>query len=136
MNTGDAKRDARSRERMAEMQPPLRLLWETTIARTKMRVSLTEVLRTKARQKVLFDEGASTTMNSRHLTGHAFDFAVWLDFDGDGDLDLRWDMGLYKRFADELKAVAAELDIKIVWGGDWQTFKDGPHVELDRRYYP
>jgi peptidoglycan L-alanyl-D-glutamate endopeptidase CwlK len=26
--------------------------------------------------------------------------------------------------------------VPIVWGGDWRTFKDGPHFELDRRKYP
>ena len=28
-----------------------------------------------------------------------------------------------------------ELNIPIVWGGDWKTFKDGPHFELDRNVY-
>jgi peptidoglycan L-alanyl-D-glutamate endopeptidase CwlK len=27
-------------------------------------------------------------------------------------------------------------DVPIVWGGDWRTFKDMPHFELDRRKYP
>jgi len=25
--------------------------------------------------------------------------------------------------------------VVITWGGDWQTFKDGPHYELDRKIY-
>ncbi|MEZ8138652.1 M15 family metallopeptidase, partial [Vibrio splendidus] len=30
---------------------------------------------------------------------------------------------------------ADELGIPIVWGGDWVSFKDGPHIELDRAHY-
>jgi peptidoglycan L-alanyl-D-glutamate endopeptidase CwlK len=35
-----------------------------------------------------------------------------------------------------MKAAAKELGVSIVWGGDWRTFKDGPHFELDRKFYP
>jgi len=28
-----------------------------------------------------------------------------------------------------------ELGVKIVWGGSWASFKDGPHFELDRSVY-
>lgn len=31
-----------------------------------------------------------------------------------------------------MKAAAAELGIKIGWGGDWKTTKDRPHFELVR----
>ena len=34
------------------------------------------------------------------------------------------------------KQAAKELKVPIVWGGDWRTFKDGPHIELDRKAYP
>ncbi|CAK1691465.1 hypothetical protein VCRA2119O147_7240001 [Vibrio crassostreae] len=33
------------------------------------------------------------------------------------------------------KQAAKELNVPIVWGGDWVSFKDGPHVELDKRVY-
>jgi peptidoglycan L-alanyl-D-glutamate endopeptidase CwlK len=35
-----------------------------------------------------------------------------------------------------MKAAAKEHGVAIVWGGDWRTFKDGPHFELDRGVYP
>jgi peptidoglycan L-alanyl-D-glutamate endopeptidase CwlK len=38
--------------------------------------------------------------------------------------------------ADAFKKAAQELKVPIVWGGDWRTFKDGPHIELDRKSYP
>jgi peptidoglycan LD-endopeptidase CwlK len=91
---------------------------------------VTEGLRTESRQRELLKAGATRTMNSRHLTGHAVDLAVtvWEQ--------VRWDWPLYKKLADIVKAAAAEAEVPIVWGGDWRTFKDGPHFELDRKQYP
>ena len=40
------------------------------------------------------------------------------------------------KFGDAMKAAAKELDIKIVWGGDWKKFPDGPHFQLDWKAYP
>ena len=72
-------------------------------------------------------------------SGHAVDLAVWVDLDADKVVDvneLSWKFSFYKELADHVKEVAAELGVAIVWGGDWTTFKDGPHFELDRRKYP
>ena len=35
-----------------------------------------------------------------------------------------------------VKQAAAELGIPIEWGGDWRTFKDGPHWQLPWAKYP
>ena len=87
-----------------------------------------EGLRTKERQAELYKAGASTTMNSRHLTGHAVDLAAWVGA-------IRWDWPLYTKIAEAMKYAAKELDIALIWGGDWVSFKDGPHFELDRKIY-
>ena len=97
---------------------------------------ITEGMRTKERQRELFAKGLSKTMNSRHLTGHAVDLAAMIDFDGDGKPEVRWDWGLYEKLAVAMKTAADELKVKIVWGGDWTSFRDGPHFELDRKAYP
>ena len=34
------------------------------------------------------------------------------------------------KFAMAVKAVAAHYGIKIVWGGDWKSFSDRPHYQL------
>lgn len=91
---------------------------------------VTEGLRTRERQRQLVAAGASRTMNSRHITGHALDVAAWVGG------TVRWDWPLYDRIATAFKAAARELDVQIVWGGDWKSFKDGPHFELDRSRYP
>jgi peptidoglycan L-alanyl-D-glutamate endopeptidase CwlK len=91
---------------------------------------VTEGVRTLERQAELYHAGASQTMNSRHLTGHAVDLAVTLNG------DVRWDWPLYFRLGALMKSNALRLGVKMTWGGDWKTFKDGPHFELDLAAYP
>ena len=74
--------------------------------------------------------GASRTLNSRHLTGHAVDVAALIEG------QVRWDWPLYGRIAGAFKAAARDLNIPLTWGGDWTRLRDGPHFELDRRAYP
>lgn len=90
---------------------------------------VTEGLRTKERQKELYDAGASKTMDSRHLTGHAVDLAATVTG------EVRWDWPLYRTLADLMKAAAEIEKVNIAWGGDWLTFRDGPHFELPRTRY-
>ena len=89
-----------------------------------------EGVRSIERQRLLVAQGASRTMNSRHLTGHAVDLAV---VDGG---EARWDWPSYKLLASCMKAAAREIGIPIEWGGDWVTFKDGPHFQLPWKHYP
>lgn len=91
---------------------------------------VTEGLRTKVRQAELVKAGASKTMNSRHLTGHAVDLAIKVNG------KIRWDWPLYTKLAGVVKAAAKELKVDLEWGGDWKTFKDGPHFQLSRKTYP
>lgn len=107
-------------------------------ARARVPFIVTEGLRTERRQAQLVAAGASRTMNSRHLTGHAVDLAYWLD-DGDNSVEageVRWDWPLYEKLGAEVKATAQELGVPIVCGGDWKSLRDGPHFELDRKHYP
>ncbi len=107
-------------------------------ARLAVPFIVVEGLRTRERQAKLVAIGASRTMSSRHLTGHAVDLAYWLD-DGDGAPEtgeVRWDWPLARQLAAAMKAAAHEEGVPLVWGGDWTSFPDGPHFELDRRSYP
>lgn len=124
------KLSQRSRDRLQGVHPDLVKVVELAITKTPIDFAITEGLRTKERQKELVAKGASKTMNSRHITGHAIDFACFIG------KELRWDWALYNQVGAVFKECAKELNIPIVWGGDWKTFKDGPHVELDRRVYP
>lgn len=121
---------AKSSERLAKVHPDLQRVFNEAIKNSPLDFSITEGLRTKERQKELFSAGKSQTMNSRHLTGKAVDIAVLVDG------KITWDFPKYQIVADHIKKVAKELKIDIVWGGDWQSFKDGPHFELHRSVYP
>lgn len=90
---------------------------------------ITEGLRTPQRQKELFDKGLSRTLQSRHLTGHAVDIAVWVDG------KVNWDFPKYQDVAEHILKVAKELKVPLVWGGMWRGLRDGPHFELDRKAY-
>lgn len=97
---------------------------------TSIPFEVIEGLRTVERQKKLVAAGASKTMNSRHITGHAVDIAPTVEG------QIRWDWPLYRKLAPAMKQAAQDLGKPLIWGGDWRTFKDGPHFELDRRHYP
>ena len=84
-----------------------------------------EGVRSIERQRELVKRGASRTMNSRHLTGHAVDI-VPIDDNG----KVSWDWPLYHPLAKAIKEAARKEGVPIEWGGDWRNFKDGPHWQL------
>lgn len=89
-------------------------------------------LRTIEQQKEFVASGASTTMRSRHITGHAIDiFAT----NKDGTIAF-WAKHHYPAIIDAFKQAARELGIKIECGLDWKDFIDVYHIELDREHYP
>jgi len=120
----------RSIERLQGVHPDLVRVVERAIDLTPVDFTVLEGLRSPERQQTLVASGASQTLNSRHITGHAVDLGAWVDNQVD------WSWPLYTKIANAMKAAANELGIAIVWGGDWRTFKDGPHFELDRKFYP
>ena len=121
---------SRSKDRLKGVHPDLVRVVERAIGRTPVDFMVTEGLRTRDRQKALVAAGASRTMNSRHLTGHAIDLAAFVDG------RVRWDWPLYPRIAEAMKAAARDLGVALIWGGDWKSLRDGPHFELDRGAYP
>lgn len=118
-----------SRNNLRGVHPDLVKVVERAISISDIDFRITEGVRSKQRQAVLVSQGASKTMDSRHITGHAVDVVALI-----GGV-VRWDWPLYSKIAAAFKQAAADLNIKIVWGGDWKTFKDGPHFELDRSVY-
>ena len=87
-------------------------------------------LRTIEEQRLLYQKGATRTMRSRHLTGHAVDLAATVQG------QVRWDWPLYAKLAKAMKAAAKAEKVPLEWGGDWTTFKDGPHFQLPWAKYP
>lgn len=145
----------RSLDRMAGVHPDLVAVAKRAIELTDIDFGVTEGLRTLARQKEMVAKGASKTMNSRHLTGHAIDLVAYIG------KDVRFDFALYFQIADAMRRAANELNVPVVWGGCWDRLTaelnldkavadyvarkkrdggrpllDGMHFELWAKVYP
>lgn len=120
----------KSLDRLTGVHPDLVRVVKRAIEITTVDFAVLEGVRSKARQEQLVKAGASQTMNSRHITGHAVDLGAYVSG------SVRWDWPLYSKIADAMKQAAAELGVPIEWGGDWRTFKDGPHFQLPHKEYP
>lgn len=120
----------RSKQRLKGVHPDLIAVVNRAIEISDVDFTVLEGLRSVSRQKELVAKGASTTMKSRHLTGHAVDLGAWVDG------TVRWDWPLYHKIADAMLKAAKELDVKVEWGGHWGSFPDGPHFQLNWERYP
>lgn len=121
---------ARSLSRLNGVHPDLVRVMKRAAAISTIDFTVLEGVRTAARQKQLLAQGATTTLRSRHLTGHAVDLAVMVGG------TVRWDWPLCHKLAPVIKEAARLEVVPIEWGGDWKTFKDGPHWQLPWKAYP
>ena len=130
--------DARSLKNLTGIHPDLRRVMDRALQDAPFAFVVTEGLRTRERQLELVRIGASKTLNSRHLTGHAVDLVPFVDIDKDGKVEVEemYSWPLYYKLAPVIKAAAAKEKVALIWGGGWVKFRDGPHWELDRRVYP
>lgn len=112
------------------VHPDLIKVIRRAIAITKIDFKVLEGVRSVARQRELVKKGASQTMKSRHIHGFAVDIAPFVAG------QIRWDWPLYFQLAATVKQAAKEVGVQVEWGGDWKTFKDGPHWQLPARKYP
>ena len=114
-------------------------------------------IRTLAEQQQLVARGASTTLDSRHLSGHAVDLVPCLNG------KLRWEWPPIYVIADAMRVAAVAAKVPLRWGGNWdvdftasteapedlvaayvaarrrqglRAFIDGPHFELPKAKYP
>lgn len=136
----------RSLDRLTGVHPQLVSVVHRAISRSEVDFTVLEGMRTRDRQAKLVKAGASKTMDSRHLTGHAVDLGAWVGG------AVRWDWPLYLKIADAVRAASLELNVPIRWGGTWgllsalppvitadllhKRFPDGPHFELPRANFP
>ena len=131
--SGDAK--------LVGVHPDLAAVVQAASARCVVPFTVIEGLRTLEPQKQLVAAGASRTLKSRHLTGHAVD--LWpLDPatlkplpSGTRAAESRLWTDL-RVIAASVKAAAAERGVAVEWGGDWSSFPDGPHFQLSWAKYP
>ena len=119
----------RSLKRLEGVHPDLARIVKKAIQLTKVDFMVLEGRRTRRRQAYLVKKGASKTMNSRHISGHAVDLGALVKG------KVSWDWKYYYSISDAMKSAAKELGIPVEWGGDWHTFKDAPHWQLPRSLY-
>ena len=129
---------ARSLKNLAGVHPDLRRVMDRALQDSPIDFVITEGLRTKARQAELVAKGASTTMNSRHITGHAVDLVPLLDLDNDGKIEAEemYSWPLIRKLAVHIKAAAKAEGVPIEAGADWTRFPDGPHWQLPHKTHP
>ena len=119
----------RTKENLVGVHPDLQTLWHAT--RFPIPCQVIDGLRTFEEQKEMHRVGASKTLNSRHLTGHAIDFAVW---PAGFDQPVSWKPEDYIPCVKALKQSAKSLGVHCTFGADWRW--DYGHVELSWDSYP
>lgn len=130
LKPGTFKLSAQSERTLLGVHEDLVKIVRLAIKKTRVDFKVGEGVRSMKKQQKLLRSGATRTLNSRHLTGHAVDLYAMVGS------EIRWDWPLYYKIAEAMKEAAAELGVPLEWGGDWRTFKDGPHFQLPWSKYP
>lgn len=124
-----------SEEKLQGVHPDLVKVVRLALRLSEVDFKVIEGVRTPARQKQLFQQGATRTLQSSHLTGHAVDLVP---------LPLDWhNLVAFGKVAKAMFEASRQLKIPIRWGGDWnrngsskdEKFYDGPHFELLKAIY-
>lgn len=116
--------------KLGGVNPDLVKVVKRAIELTTVDFGITEGLRSITRQKELVAQGKSQTMRSRHITGHAVDIVAYVKG------KVSWENHLYDKIAEAFFKAGEEYDINIVYGGNWKSFRDSCHFELNREDYP
>lgn len=123
----------RSLNNLKGVHPDLVRVCHAALKLTKVDFGILDGLRTFDEQRKNVAAGKSWTLQSRHITGHAIDFGVFVDGKYlNGDTPEEYE--LYEQVAEAFKVAALKEKVPIIWGGDWKQ-RDGCHIELDKRKY-
>jgi len=113
----------RSRRNLFGVHPDLVRVVERALELSLVDFTVIEGLRTPERQAELMKQGFTRTLKSRHIIGQAVDIVP---------LPVDWkNPEPFKLVADAMKKAAAELGVRITWGGDFKTFVDLPHYQIE-----
>lgn len=98
---------------------------------TPIDFAVTDGKRTMEEQRAYVASGASQTMDSRHLTGHAIDLVAFIGNKG------RWELDLLCKIALAMRCAALECKVPLRWGGNWDvllTDTDSPPEDMVQDY--
>lgn len=139
-------------EKMKGVHPKLIELMKKAISDSPYDFKIVQGLRTAEYQNSLYQQGRTKpgkivtkldgySRKSNHQAkadgyGHAVDIAVCGHYDQNGnyvkyttDAEM-FDNKKLVEISRHVKAVAKDMGLDIVWGGDWKTLYDTPHYEL------
>ena len=139
-------------EKMKRVHPNLIELMKKAIGDSPYDFKIVQGLRTAEYQNSLYQQGRTKpgkivtkldgySRKSNHQAkadgyGHAVDIAVCGHYDQNGnyvkyttDAEM-FDNKKLVEISRHVKAVAKEMGMEIVWGGDWKNLYDTPHYEL------
>ncbi len=130
----------KSLKKLDGVHPDLVKVVKRAIEITKTDFTVTEGVRTKEKQAENVRRGVSKTMNSKHLPqadgfGHAVDIYPFVNGKMVNDWNVPWlsRQECVKAWDDvprAIKQAASELGVTIEWGGEWNSFPDGPHYQI------
>lgn len=126
----------RSTDNLAGVHPQLVAVVKRALELSPVDFTVIEGVRTKERQAELYAQGRTTagkivtkSLVSRHFVNEKTGFGHAVDI-----VPLPIDWNNQKPFllvAEAMKKAAEELGVKITYGGDWRTFKDLPHYQME-----
>ena len=141
----------RSLDSLKNVHPDLVKVMMAAITNSPVDFTITEGLRSQARQKELYAQGRTkkgikvTNVDGvKKLSNHQDEADGKKDnlgsavdlypfFLGQVQVNHKDTVKNLKLIAAHIKKVAAKLKIEITWGGDWKNPYDPPHFELKRK---
>ena len=131
------KLSQRSLDKMEGLDERLIAVVTSAIHLSKIDFGVICGMRTLEEQRALVEKGASQTMKSKHLDGHAVDLMAYIGSRGS------WELNLYDEIADAMAEAAREVDVPIRWGAAWTisniaqfhggTMEDAMNSYIDER---
>lgn len=122
--------------KLKQCHPDLAKVIRRCAATTTVPFMIMETGRSVAQQKKNIAKGVSQTMRSRHIVSKdgLSRAADLVPIDAKGNAIWAWPV--YYKLAPLMKAAAKAEGVPVEWGGDWKSFKDGPHWQLPWKKYP
>jgi peptidoglycan L-alanyl-D-glutamate endopeptidase CwlK len=119
----------RSLDNLVQTHPDLQKVSECALSKTLADFVVVDGLRTAQEHLINVRNGKSWIKRSRHQDGKAVDVAAYVD----GKITYDWKP--YYHIANAFYYCSEQLNIPIVWGGEWKV-QDLMHFELKREVYP
>lgn len=132
---------AKDEKNIKAVHPKLQVVVRFAAQISNVAFMVVEGARSIERQKEMVKGGLSKTMKSLHLLqedgySHAVDMYPVVDGRMVNDWCVPWlskeqSMEAWTDMATAMKAAAATREVVLTWGGDWKSFKDGPHFQIE-----